>query len=329
MKVHLASCGDGPNAWREKTELLAYYHSVADEKKHELVSEPEQADIIVISNLRDEDWHAAVVNHPLRRRYPHKCFGIEDGDFPVPLLRGIYTSASSKAWNFGRVRSGSYGLFLERWRNRAVESQAEARTSAPKRYLFSFIGRANHPVRQVMLQNHYRRADIRVEETGKFSIFTADNPVCRAERERFFADVLMASKFALCPRGIGTSSIRLFEAISLGIAPVIISDRWMPPEGPDWESFSIRVRERDVARVEEIVAEREAEWEEMGQRAQAAHDEFFSSKRYFNFVIDSLVEIREGQRVPERAAQLFWHAYLKYLQGRAVLMRATRGIIWR
>ena len=32
----------------------------------------------------------------------------------------------------------------------------------------------------------------------------------------------------------------------LGRVPVIVSDQWVPPDGPDWESFSMRVKEREV-----------------------------------------------------------------------------------
>jgi hypothetical protein len=34
-----------------------------------------------------------------------------------------------------------------------------------------------------------------------------------------YAELLIASKFVLCPRGNGASSIRLFESMQLGICP--------------------------------------------------------------------------------------------------------------
>ena len=41
-----------------------------------------------------------------------------------------------------------------------------------------------------------------------------------------------------------------------GRAPAIVSDDWEPPAGPDWESFSVRIAERDIERVPEILEAR-------------------------------------------------------------------------
>ncbi len=38
------------------------------------------------------------------------------------------------------------------------------------------------------------------------------------------------------PRGIGASSVRIFEAMRAGRAPVIISDDWIVPPVGDWGS---------------------------------------------------------------------------------------------
>ena len=49
----------------------------------------------------------------------------------------------------------------------------------------------------------------------------------------------------ICPRGWGSSSIRLFEVMEMGRVPVIISDAWVN-EAPKWADFSVRVSEADV-----------------------------------------------------------------------------------
>ena len=64
------------------------------------------------------------------------------------------------------------------------------------------------------------------------------------------------SAFVLCPRGGGTSTFRLFETMMLGRVPVILSDQWVPRVGPDWESFSLRVMERDVSKVPRLLESR-------------------------------------------------------------------------
>ncbi|HEV2427567.1 MAG TPA: exostosin family protein, partial [Acidimicrobiales bacterium] len=75
---------------------------------------------------------------------------------------------------------------------------------------------------------------------------------------------------------LGTATYRLFEVLAAGRVPVILSDDWVPPKGPDWDSFSIRWPE---ARIPELPAElerRQAEAPVMGIRARQAFDEWFA-----------------------------------------------------
>ena len=67
----------------------------------------------------------------------------------------------------------------------------------------------------------------------------------------------------LCPRGEGTSSIRLFESLRMGRPPVIISDQWVPPEGPAWDTFSVRIPERRIHTIPDRLTELEHQAEMM------------------------------------------------------------------
>src|SRR2546423_4170060 len=40
-------------------------------------------------------------------------------------------------------------------------------------------------------------------------------------------EICKASKFILCSRGVGTSSVRLFDTMRMGRVPVILSDQWL------------------------------------------------------------------------------------------------------
>lgn len=44
-----------------------------------------------------------------------------------------------------------------------------------------------------------------------------------------YAFIMAQSIFALCPSGTGPNSIRLWEAITAGVIPVILSDKYLPP----------------------------------------------------------------------------------------------------
>ncbi len=84
------------------------------------------------------------------------------------------------------------------------------------------------------------------------------------------------SKFVLCPRGRATVSIRLFETMELGRVPVILSDEWVPPDGPDWPGCSLRVPERRVGGLPALLRSCEPNAEEMGRQARAAWEQWFS-----------------------------------------------------
>ena len=47
------------------------------------------------------------------------------------------------------------------------------------------------------------------------------------------------------PRGLGVSSVRLFDTMRMARVPVILSDEWVEPIGPAWREFSLRIPERD------------------------------------------------------------------------------------
>ena len=80
----------------------------------------------------------------------------------------------------------------------------------------------------------------------------------------------------------------------------MISDGWLRPFGPDWARFCIFVKESEVDRIEEIVEAHEDRHLEMGQEALRAHEEYFSDRAYFNFLVDSCADIRDKTWVPEK-----------------------------
>ena len=97
--------------------------------------------------------------------------------------------------------------------------------------------------------------------------------------------------------------MRLFEAMKMGVAPVIVSDELQLPAGPRWEEFAIRVPEKHADELERIVASRAEAYREMGCRAQAAYRENFHDDVYFNYLVDCVLDIQAHQRVPEA---FFW-----------------------
>jgi len=96
-----------------------------------------------------------------------------------------------------------------------------------KEYRASFVGRfATHPIRQQMAAALEERKDVYIRDS---SLST-----CAYVRK------ILASYLALAPRGYGGSSFRFYEAMQLGVVPILVGDIDTRPfrQFLDWESAS-------------------------------------------------------------------------------------------
>jgi hypothetical protein len=170
--------------------------------------------------------------------------------------------------------------------------------------LWSFVGTIeNHPLRQQILRLHDSRALVR--DTKRFSdtVRWAWMSTHREEGRRAFADyasTLARSKFVICPRGRGASTIRLFEALQVGRCPVIISDDWLPPPFVEWSSCSLRVGESSVGKIPAILRRREHEADELGKRARLVWEQFFSPEQQLATLARACVEMSERISIATR-----------------------------
>lgn len=102
----------------------------------------------------------------------------------------------------------------------------------------------------------------------------------------------------LCPRGDGTSSIRLYEALAVGAVPVIIADDWVPPAGPAWEECSIRWPEGRIDGLTQMLEDRNGDWPRLSAEARRVHEEYFSPAVYFHHVAERCADLlRSGSTV--------------------------------
>lgn len=308
MKVHITSAETGLEAWHQHERKLTYLHSISDQK-HVLVDDPESADIILIGNVREqEDSGKKVISNEMISRYPQKSFSISIDDKPLYLHHGIYVNGSCGVMTKNRVKTASYTLSPEKFQNPFVDKHFENRTVVKeKQYLFSFKGRDSHPVRNKLFQMKFKRQDITIIDSSEFNLWSEKE----FDKEKIFEDycnLILDSKFTLCPAGSGVNSIRLFESMQLGVAPVIISDRWRYPSGPDWQDFSIIIPESQIHNLEEIVCGYEAVYAEMGQKARQAYDNYFAEPVCFNYMVDNSLEILRTQKIPES-----WYWKARYL----------------
>jgi hypothetical protein len=275
---------------------------------HEVVSDPGATDLIIFVELYGAGWYFdRLRRHPLVREYREKTFLFCSNPFVIPFLPGVYTGVE-KRWSSSRVRSGFY---LGRTRN-------EFTTFDPPEhdlpYLFSFMGATpNAPVRRRLETLTHPRSFFQNTSHEFDKILGGKmDPRERLDYDRRYAELAKASKFVLCPRGLSVSSIRLFETMRMGRVPVILSDDWVPPSGPRWESFSIRVNESQFGRIPRLLEQREAESVTMGNLARKEWEEWFSDEVVFHRIVQSCLDIARERRIPESLAR--WPVYLQYLR---------------
>ncbi|HEY2168077.1 MAG TPA: exostosin family protein [Candidatus Angelobacter sp.] len=193
-----------------------------------------------------------------------------------------------------------------------------------KDLLFFYAGRLSHPVRKRLMKLRFPERNVVMQDTSTYNHFQADETNQRATKTRYW-QLVHRSKFGLCPRGAGTSSVRLFELMEAGITPVIIADDWVPPTGPQWEEFALFVPETQISSLYEIIRQHENEWIERGRKARQAYETWFAPQVYWRFLMQSIQVIQKHQRVPETiyAQMLPWVTLTERTRQARI-----RSIIW-
>jgi hypothetical protein len=263
-------------------------------KAHTTTDDPAAADLIIFFEGEDPWLARDVRRHPFVKGYPEKVFLVDPSDRVLPYLPGIYASIDRAGYNHTRVRSGFFPFVYDYdWITYDADSPAPT-------LLFSFVGGAQgQRVREAIMALDHPRALIR--DTSDYPENEGGLPDASYERyRRDFAAVLRDSKFVLCPAGAGSATPRFFETMKAGRVPVILSDRWVPPEGPRWQAFSLRVPERDVTDVPQLLEAHEPRAAEMGRLARAEWEQWFSEPVCFHRIVEWCLSIQRARRVPER-----------------------------
>ena len=114
-----------------------------------------------------------------------------------------------------------------------------------------------------------------------------------------------------------------------GVCPVILSDKLDLPHGPDWDKIALRVRERDIRKLPEILESHLSESAERGRLAREAYEQWFAPDVVFNRIIEAFVRERASRKIPERRMQLLWPILLwRDRTKRRVQAMAKASVLW-
>jgi len=131
-----------------------------------------------------------------------------------------------------------------------------------REYEFSFIGSfRTHPVRQKLYEFFKARKDCLIVDTGSWHFEASEKK--QEINARKYIEILGNTKYSLCPRGTGPSTIRIWESMAMGSCPVIVSDYLkMPLERELDSTMWLRVLEKcDNIRDIDFCFDNEEYWE--------------------------------------------------------------------
>jgi hypothetical protein len=296
MNIFLSSCV-GPAANSTYCAELGRLAELCRTENLKLVSTPETADLILVVDIFEEHLHAGLRQNRVWQEWPEKSFAYCEIDFPPNFLHGLHSSASKRLSHSGRFQACAYQVHQLCYPNPCPSLSELA--AASKDLLFFFAGRASHRVRRQLFAQNFNRTDVLVEDTSVYNHFDGCEPGSRPPARRNYWQMAARSKYALCPRGAGTSSVRIFEMMQAGIAPVIVADDWLPPLGPAWKECALFVPENEINSIYEKVKAHEGEYRDRGRLAREAWEQYFSPENYWSFILASIRRIRENQRIPE------------------------------
>ncbi|WP_213954746.1 exostosin family protein [Variovorax sp. dw_954] len=273
LKVHVSTPGPDATFGDKLKAVLGQFDNFV------LTSDPAAAEVI----LMPENDSRIFASAPVFQSHKEKCVAISDGDILSYYMPSLYASNHRSLLSRGRaLTAGPFSSLVEAplgSRNAWISPLKDAQVE--KRYLYSFMGGSTSMLRKRLFR-YYRSltiADALVESTDHYKHWSRDASPEHSAQQRRYIETMQASKFVLCPRGASASSIRLFESMELGCAPIVLADRWIPVDGVDW-SFCLFVKESRYRELDVIVRSHADEWQERGAAARKAFNGHFSHSAF-------------------------------------------------
>jgi hypothetical protein len=287
--IYIAECKH-----KLREEGLLRLIELSGNSNYVITKDPANADIILVA-----EPYSTYCNQPhLLRKYFNKCFALDFSDRPYLIIPGLYASLTKSFWQKYYYRSCPYLFDLYGVKGGYTNSfvdNIDNSINLEKKYLFSFVGGSTSWVRKRLFRENFQnRDDILIyNTTSDYDNWNSRKTNRdREEMQKNFVDVIRRSKFVLCPMGVGKGSIRLFEVMKLGVAPVIISDHWLLPQGPDWNSFALFVKASEIGKLPKLIEPYADEFQVRGYLARKAWDDYFAPPLIFGYCINTIEDLR-------------------------------------
>jgi len=262
---------------------------------HPLCDTPEDADLVLfVEDAHFDDYlFKQLAQHPLVQTQAPKCFMYNEVDRPWSILPGLYCSMPRWGFESGQQRAFPYAATPNAY---IADIHAEAEREFTS--LFSFAGAGCNRLRRRMRRLAIAQGGS-IRDTSGFNVWDCSEDE-KALEGKAFADTLRSSPFVLCPRGLGTSSFRLFETLQAGRVPVIIADNWVPPAHFPWD-FAVHIPENQLHTLASRLQALSGEATERGLAARRAWETHYAPSRYFHTACSDLAQLRVTASHPRKA----------------------------
>jgi len=144
--------------------------------------------------------------------------------------------------------------------------------SIQKDIFCSFVGSSTHGIRNDIYNMFKDDIEFHFSQSG-WDINVTQNKLDN------FINITNRSKFALCPRGYGKSSFRLYEVMQLGAVPVYVSDHHYLPwtDELNWSEFCVLISPQDIPNIKTILKNiNESSYEKMLTKSKEIYNNYFT-----------------------------------------------------
>jgi hypothetical protein len=280
-------------------------------KDVEEVFNPKKADAIIIQEENSFKNYRYIKNLELDgfiSAYPEKVFTINTDDCATGLLRGLYTSLPRYRFNSSIHAIVPYIHFP----NDLVFTAYEDKINPI--YLASWRGNTkSNSLRPKMVSLLGAKNEFYIEQTDSWLNHALDE-------KKSYVNLIRASKFSLCPAGWAPVSYRIYESMALGKCPVIIADHFVPPKGPNWNSFALFYPEKDLGGLSSYLHSKKNLAADLGRTAYEAWQTYFCAdviKEYYANTLLSL--IRQTPKTSKEAELKRWRSLNMYWKNKWTL----------
>ena len=157
--------------------------------------------------------------------------------------------------------------------------------SEKKDIFCNFVGSLTHPCRKEIFDKLCDNQDYVLHLKNKWS-----NNLNQTEID-LFENITKRSKFTLCPRGYGSTSFRLYEAMKFGSVPVYISDYFHLPYKDiiDWNDICILIPNEAIDNIDNILkAIPKNKYDKIMYNIKKLYPKIFKFEYMFDYIFNTL-----------------------------------------